>query len=569
MRSRPTILVLGILMALALPSQAWARGLHVRLETPTRLAAPAAPLTAAVKTARGARCTLVARAGNSRLRAVEVRADRRGRAVWSWLVPAKAPAGSWRLSADCVRGRARGRASRSLTVSTPGHNRFGPLLQRSTGRVLIGGPARPLARARKSSAPAAEAAAVDPFPWGECTWWAALKRPDLFPAVRGNAGEWLAEAQHAGIPTGSTPAVGAVAVFLPYVGGAGLYGHVAYVEAVGANGKVTISEYNWKGYHVGPTIREVAAASISGFIYGGPVRTPGYTSTPGVATTLYHVYGTGREGLIEHSAPDTSSSQTGRLADGASVNVACQTQSASVVHGSAIWDKLDNGSFVSDYFVDTPNVGSFTASIARCNVPPPSTAPTAPPGSSQYRIYNAPGGVFERSGPTTESAVVGSLPDGAAVTIVCQTRSGSFVSSSDVWDLLPNNAWVSDYYVDTPGVGNLSPGLSECGAQPSASAPVYVAPSGSAPQEYHVQRVGAGGLWERSGPGTAFDQVGWLPEGATIMISCQVKSESTVNGSPVWDLLTDGKFVTDFYTDTPVVGDYSPGIARCETAPQL
>jgi hypothetical protein len=37
----------------------------------------------------------------------------------------------------------------------------------------------------------------------------------------------------------------------------------------------------------------------------------------------------------------------------------------------------------------------------------------------------------------------------------------------------------------------------------------------------------------------------------------------------VWDLLTDGKFVTDFYTDTPVVGDYSPGIARCEAVPQL
>jgi surface antigen/uncharacterized protein YraI len=563
------ILVLGILTALAMPSEGWSRGLLVRLETPTRLAAPASPLTAAVKTAAGARCTLVARAGRSRLHAVEVRADRSGHVVWSWLVPAKAPAGTWRASVACARGRTRGGASRSLTVSTPEHNRFGPLLQRSTGRVLAGGPARPLARAHKSSAPPAEAAAVDPFPWGECTWWAALKRPDLFPAVRGNAGEWLSEAQRGGIATGSTPAVGAVAVFLPYVGGAGQYGHVAYVEAVGGDGTVTISEYNWAGYHRGPTIRRVAAASVSGFIYGGPVRTPGYTPPPRVPTTLYHVYGTGREGLAEHSAPDTSSTRTGTLANGASVNVICQTQSASVVNGSAIWDKLDNGSFVSDYFVDTPNVGSFTPSIARCNVPPPSAAPPALPGSSQYRIYNAPGGVFERNGPTTDSAVVGSLPNEAAVTIVCQTKSGSFVNNSDVWDLLPNNAWVSDYYVNTPVVGNFSPGLSQCGAQPSASAPVYVAPAGSTPQAYHVQRAGAGGLWERSGPGTGFEQVGWLQEGTTIMISCQVKSESSVNGSPVWDLLTDGKFVTDFYTDTPVVGDYSPGIARCEAVPQL
>ena len=151
--------------------------------------------------------------------------------------------------------------------------------------------------------------------------------------------------------------------------------------------------------------------------------------------------------------------------------------------------------------------------------------------------------------------------------IVCQTKSGSFVNgTSDVWDLLSNNTWVSDYYTNTPVVGNFSPGLSQCGA-PSAT--TYVAPAGSTPQTYHVQRVGSGGLYERSGPGTNYSQLGWLPDGATIMIACQVKSNSPVNGSPVWDLLTDGKFVTDFYTDTPVVGDYSPSLAQGTAVPQL
>jgi hypothetical protein len=139
-------------------------------------------------------------------------------------------------------------------------------------------------------------------------------------------------------------------------------------------------------------------------------------------------------------------------------------------------------------------------------------------------------------------------------------------NASDVWDLLSNNAWVSDYYTNTPVVGNFSPGLSQCGAP---SGPTYVAPAGSTPQTYHVQRVGSAGLYERSGPGTNYSQVGWLPNGATIMITCQVKSNSAVNGSPVWDLLTDGEFVTDYYTDTPVVGDYSPGIAHCNAVPQL
>jgi surface antigen/uncharacterized protein YraI len=563
------ISVLGTLMVLALPTQAWSRELPLRLKTPNEITAPSTPLTAAVKTTPGARCGLDARGGRSTLRAPELRADRRGLVIWSWLVPAKAPTGRWHVSVTCVEGRVHRAASRSLIVSTAGHNRFGPLLQRSTGRVLAGGPAKPLARSPKHGAHTASVAASDPFPWGECTWWASLKRPDLYPTVHGNAGDWLAEAQSGGIPTGSTPAVGAIAVFLPYVAGAGQYGHVAYVEAVNGDGTITISEYNWAGYHVGPTFRRVAAARVSGFIYGGPVQTPGYVPTQPGAATGYQVYGTGSEGLIEHSAPDRSSPRTGALADGASVNVVCQTQSASVVNGSAIWDKLDNGSYVSDYFVDTPNVGTFTPSIPRCDVPPPAPAPAPPPGSGQYQVSNAPGGLFLRDGPTTDSAVVGSLPNGASVTIVCQTKSGSFVNSSDVWDLLSNNAWVSDYYINTPVVGDFSPGLSQCGAESAPSAPVYIAPAGSTPQTYHVQRVGSGGLYERSGPGTNYSQVGWLPDGATIMIACQVESNSAVNGSTVWDLLTDGKFVTDYYTDTPVVGDYSPGIARCTTATQL
>jgi surface antigen len=434
----------------------------------------------------------------------------------------------------------------------------------------------------------AHAAVNDPFPWGECTWWAALKRPDLFPKVHGNAGEWLAEAQSGGMPTGSTPAVGAIAVFLPWVDGAGAYGHVAYVEAVNGDGTLTISEYNFQGYHVGPTYRRVPAAVVSGFIYGGPVSTPAYAPTKPAAQSGYHVYGTGREGLLEHRSPDRSSPTTGTLANGASVNIVCQTQTASVVNGSAIWDKLDNGSYVSDYFVDTPNVGSFTPSIQRCDVPAAAAqAPPAPPGSGQYHVYHAPGGLFLRAGPSTESAVVGSLPEGAAVAIICQVKSGSVVQSSDVWDLLSSNSWVSDYYIDTPVVGGFTPGLPQCqgqspaptppsggppppgGPPPTASAPVYVAPAGSTPQTYHVQRVGPGGLYERSGPGTNYDHIGWLPEGATIMIACQVISENNVEGSPVWDLLTDGGFVTDFYTDTPVVGNFSPGIARCEVATQV
>ena len=45
----------------------------------------------------------------------------------------------------------------------------------------------------------------------------------------GNANQWIASAQAAGHSVGTTPQVGAVAVW-PYDGGG--YGHVAYVTAV-------------------------------------------------------------------------------------------------------------------------------------------------------------------------------------------------------------------------------------------------------------------------------------------------------------------------------------------------
>lgn len=69
---------------------------------------------------------------------------------------------------------------------------------------------------------------------GYCTWYAKERRPDL-PNMLGNGGQWVANAAARGIATGNTPRVGAVAE---------TSGHVAYVEAVNADGTITISEMN-------------------------------------------------------------------------------------------------------------------------------------------------------------------------------------------------------------------------------------------------------------------------------------------------------------------------------------
>lgn len=55
----------------------------------------------------------------------------------------------------------------------------------------------------------------------------------------GNANEWPGDAQAAGIPTGSTPKVGSVAISM-----AGGFGHAMWVEAVNGN-TIYVSQYNY------------------------------------------------------------------------------------------------------------------------------------------------------------------------------------------------------------------------------------------------------------------------------------------------------------------------------------
>lgn len=90
---------------------------------------------------------------------------------------------------------------------------------------------------------------------GYCTWYAKSRRMDL-PNNLGNAFTWVSRAAAQGIPTGSTPRVGAI-------GQSG--NHVVYVERVNGDGTVTVSEMNWEGLYVIST--RTAAASSFQYIY--------------------------------------------------------------------------------------------------------------------------------------------------------------------------------------------------------------------------------------------------------------------------------------------------------------
>lgn len=89
---------------------------------------------------------------------------------------------------------------------------------------------------------------------------------------------------------------------------------------------------------------------------------------------------------------------------------------------------------------------------------------------------------------------------------------------------------------------------------------------------YHVV-VGSAGLNAHNGPGTNYQVVGHLVNGEGIDISCQTKGTLVgvgLTGTPtdVWDQLTNGWYITDYYTSTPgLAGGYTAGIPQCGSAP--
>jgi len=118
------------------------------------------------------------------------------------------------------------------------------------------------------------------FAFGECTWYVASRR--CIP-WGGNADAWYYNAAKLGYQEGSTPEIGAVAVWWPGAGGASWVGHVAYVEAVGPGladgtlagtallpGQFEVSEMNYNGGwdRVDYRIVENDASVFQGFIYG-------------------------------------------------------------------------------------------------------------------------------------------------------------------------------------------------------------------------------------------------------------------------------------------------------------
>lgn len=147
--------------------------------------------------------------------------------------------------------------------------------------------------------------------------------------------------------------------------------------------------------------------------------------------------------------------------------------------------------------------------------------------------------VNARSGPSVSYPVVTSYPHGATVAVACQAP-GSAVGTTKVWDKLAAGTYVTDYYIATPSNTGYSAPLPKC----------------SYPYQATVTSN------ERTGPGTSYPVAKVLPAGGLAWVTCQAPG-TLVRTTKVWDKLTDGRWVTDYYVATRSKTTYTPPAPRC------
>jgi len=149
--------------------------------------------------------------------------------------------------------------------------------------------------------------------------------------------------------------------------------------------------------------------------------------------------------------------------------------------------------------------------------------------------------IYAYSGPSTAYPVKMTIPQNGGVGIVCQTFGPKF-GTTTVWDKLVNGLYVTDYFVRTPNKPGYSPPIPGC----------------AFPFQTTINN-----LTRRHGPGTAYAAYpSTLPIGSLAWVTCQAPG-SRVGTTSVWNRLSDGSWVTDYYVATASNTTYSPPIRRC------
>src|SRR5215472_13777697 len=189
----------------------------------------------------------------------------------------------------------------------------------------------------------------------------------------------------------------------------------------------------------------------------------------------YHIVNA-PDGVNARQGPGSNFPVVHGVANNSQIDIVCQVH-GEVVNGSNIWNKLADGTYVTDFYCDTPNFNAFSPPIAVCQgeaqpTPvPPQPSPVPPqPSTYQNHIVNAPEGLNARKGPGTAFPGVRLVPNGSAIDITCQVQ-GEVVSGSNIWNRLGDGSFVTDFYCDTANFQACSSPMptSKDAPQPSAN----------------------------------------------------------------------------------------------------
>jgi hypothetical protein len=141
-------------------------------------------------------------------------------------------------------------------------------------------------------------------------------------------------------------------------------GHVAYVMAVDGAGNATVEEYNWSNYlRYGQ--RTARAPRYIHFVGAAAVRPVSLPPPAAPAQPAGHPYRT-TDFVRQRSGPGTGFRSLGVLPPGQRITVVCQVRSTSVIHGTGIWDRLSDGSYVTDYYTSTPAFNNYSPGLSHC-----------------------------------------------------------------------------------------------------------------------------------------------------------------------------------------------------------
>lgn len=179
--------------------------------------------------------------------------------------------------------------------------------------------------------------------------------------------------------------------------------------------------------------------------WGGVTLNIDSDSLDAPVATVSRPYKVTATALNARTGPSTSYPVVKTYPNGATLNVLCQT-TGQKVGTTSVWDRLADGTWVSDLHVSTPSNTTFSAPLQKCRYPGQVTA-------TSLNARTGPGASYPTSGKA--------LPRGALAPVMCQ-KKGSKVETTSVWDRLDDGRWVSDYYVENRSNTTWSPPVPRC-----------------------------------------------------------------------------------------------------------